>query len=94
MSNPKTIQSASVPGLALTGDEKLALINQVCSDLGIGGWCCPEAGQNFDTTLEEVETEWKRYVESEVGREMTIYTVALLIATGWERECVLEDWAK
>jgi hypothetical protein len=93
MNEYKNVQAASAPGLALTPGDKRAVIDQVCKELGLGGWCCPESGGNFEVSNDDIESEWKRYVDSEQGRELTVHMVALLIATNWERQCVLEDWS-
>lgn len=77
-----------VGALNLSTSAKRQLIEDIANELGIGGWAYKA---NFDVSDKDIEDEWAQFVAtaSENDIELTAYHVALMLATQWERECLL-----
>jgi len=84
--------------LRMTAGDKRKLMDELTQLLGIGGWSCPgpDGRATWDVTNEDIDREW---AELEAGALAvwddsaiaSAFTVALLLVTGWERQCLLED---
>jgi hypothetical protein len=85
-------KNASATQLGLTTGDRRKLIDDITNALGIGGWGC---GDGWDVSDEDIEQEWEMLERGAdaAGAEdaMSAYHVALLIATRWERDCVMSE---
>jgi len=84
--------------LRMTAGDKRKLIDDITEALGIGGWSCPgrDGRSTWDVTDEDIDREWAELEaaalkEHEDPAIAPAFTVALLLATEWERHCLIGD---
>jgi hypothetical protein len=83
--------NATAAQMGLTTGDRRKLIDDITNALGIGGWGC---GKGWDVSDEDIEQEWEtlEHGASEAGAEgISAYHIALLVATRWERDCVMSE---
>lgn len=84
----RTFDSLQADSRTLDTAAKRKLLNDLTDALGIGGWSAPECGEGWDVGDDDIESEWSALVKASGDPCISAYRVALLLVTGWERECV------